>query len=68
MDGGAFVVTLVLVASPTLGAPPLGSKVAMNKKWAVRHAKGNSSNNSKATSDVTIKSLRAQVQRLEKQH
>jgi hypothetical protein len=39
----------------------------VNKKRAVHHAKGNSSSNSKAAADATIKSLRAQVQRLEKQ-
>ncbi len=67
-DGGAAAVASVAVASPAPAPPPpLGSKLAVNKKRAVHHAKGNSSSNSKAAADATIKSLRAQVQRLEKQ-
>ncbi len=70
VDGGAAAVAPVAVASPAPAPPPpppLGSKLAVNKKRAVHHAKGNSSSNSKAAADATIKSLRAQVQRLEKQ-
>jgi hypothetical protein len=70
-DGGAAAVASVAVASPApapAAPPPLGSKLPVNKKRAVHHAKGNnSSSNSKAAADATIKSLRAQVQRLEKQ-
>jgi hypothetical protein len=68
-EGGAAAVASVAVASPAPAPPPPphGSKLAVNKKRAVHHAKGNSSSNSKAAADATIKSLRAQVQRLEKQ-
>jgi hypothetical protein len=70
-EGGAAAVASVAVASPAPAPapppPPHGSKLAVNKKRAVHHAKGNSSSNSKAAADATIKSLRAQVQRLEKQ-
>ncbi len=71
-DGSAAAVAPVAVASPApapapAAPPPLGSKLAVNKKRAVHHAKGISSSNSKAAADATIRSLRAQVQRLEKQ-
>jgi hypothetical protein len=68
-EAGAAAVASVAVASPAPAPPPPphGSKLAVNKKRAVHHAKGNSSSNSKAAADATIKSLRAQVQRLEKQ-
>jgi hypothetical protein len=68
-NGGAITITPVAITSlgPSLAPPPLGSKLVVNKKQAMHHAKGNSSNNSKVAMDATIKSLRAQVQQLEKQ-
>jgi len=66
VDGGAATIALVAIVSHA--HPFLGSKLVVNKKQAMHHAKSNSYNNSKATMDATIKSLRTQVQRLEKQH
>ncbi|CAM6032904.1 unnamed protein product [Sphagnum compactum] len=56
-DGGGGAVARVTVVS--LAPLVLGSKLAMNKKRTVHHAKGNSSSNGKAAANVTIKSLRA---------
>ncbi len=63
MDGCAIIIVPIVIVSPipAFVPLPLGSKLTMNKKQAVHHAKGNSSINSKATTDVTIKSLQAQV-------
>jgi hypothetical protein len=58
-DGGVVAIVFVGIASLTLTlAPPLlGSKLAVNKKRAVHHAKGNSNSNSKVAANVTSKSL-----------
>jgi hypothetical protein len=55
VDGGDVAITLVAITSPTFA--PLGSKLAINKKRTMHHAKDNSNNNSKVAVDVIIKSL-----------